>query len=90
MSTPTTSTQIAEAFKIWAESDDNNNRAHLGIDTYNEYVSILACPHTKPPQEISDLRERQKWSNIRSYATRTYELVDRKLWRKTDNKYPSR
>jgi len=53
--TPTTSTQIAEAFKIWAESDDNNNRARLGIDTYNEYVSILASPHTKPPQEISDL-----------------------------------
>jgi len=52
--TPTTSTQIAEAFNIWAESDVNNNRAHLGINTYNEYDSILASPHTKPLQEISD------------------------------------
>jgi len=58
--TPTTSTQIAEAFKIWAQSNDNNNRARFEIDTYNEYVSILAHPHTKPPQEISDPRERQK------------------------------
>jgi len=52
--TPTTTTQIAKAFKIWAESNNNNNQAHFGIDTYNEYVAILASPHTKPPQEISD------------------------------------
>ena len=53
--TSTTSTQIAEVFNVWAESDDNNNRGRLEMDTYNEYISILASSQTKPPQEISDL-----------------------------------
>ena len=45
---------MAEAFKTWAESDSNCNRARLGIDKYNEYISIFTPPNTKPPQDILD------------------------------------
>jgi len=39
--TATTSTQIAKAFKIWAESDDNNNQAHIEIDTIMNMCQFL-------------------------------------------------
>jgi len=90
MSASTTRDKTEEAFKGWADSGENLNHARLGDDKYAEYVLMLTCPDTKPPQHIVDKQERQKWSNSRAHAIKHYELVDGKLWRKADKTYPKR
>jgi len=68
MSTSTTRNRAEEAFKAWAGSDNNLNRARLSTEKYTEYISILTSPNAKPPQHIEDKLERQKWSNSRAHA----------------------
>jgi len=79
MSASTTYDKTEKAFKVWADSGENLNRARLGNDKYAEFVWMLTYPDTKPPQHIVEKQERQKWLNSRAHAIKHYEWADGKL-----------